>query len=105
MAGTGSTLIAALRAGRNSTASIESQIRADRKSINQEERSALGDSISNLKSQIIIGDASRRQYELPITDYYPYLASLLGLLHAKGAVNQKNAAKMKNWMSFIQKIK
>src|SRR5215212_4578722 len=60
MAGTGSTLIAALRAGRNSYgvelnpryAEIANQMIA-------EERAVLGGSVENLKSEIIQGDAAQ----------------------------------------------
>src|SRR5215208_4772266 len=71
MAGTGSTLIAALRARRNSYgielnpkyAEIAMQIIA-------EERSVLGDSISGLESQMINGDAAQiTNYRLPPIDY------------------------------------
>ncbi len=71
MAGTGSTLVAALRAGRNSYgielnpkyAEIAQQIIAD-------ERATLGESIENLKSEIVNGDATHAvNYGLPTTDY------------------------------------
>jgi DNA modification methylase len=71
MAGTGSTLVAALRAGRHSYgielnpkyAKIASQLI-------EEERGLLGDPISHLQSQIINGDASlAANYQLPLADY------------------------------------
>src|SRR5512147_137100 len=71
MAGTGSALVAALRAGRNSYgielnpkyAEIARRIVAD-------EREALGASIENLQSKIVNGDASlASSYGLPVIDY------------------------------------
>ncbi|MBI1854275.1 MAG: site-specific DNA-methyltransferase [Chloroflexi bacterium] len=68
MAGTGSTLIAALRAGRNS----------------------YGTSIKNLKSKIITGDAVKAaNYQLPTIDYILTSPPYWDMLHAKGAETQK----------------
>ena len=91
MAGTGSTLIAALRAGRNSYGiELNPKYAQIAKQLIEEERSALGDSISNLKSQIINGDASlAANYELPITDYVLTSPPYWDMLHAKGAGSQK----------------
>jgi DNA modification methylase len=97
MAGTGSTLVAALRCGRNSYgielnpkyAEIASQIIA-------EERAALGASIpgghdvENLKSEIINGDALKAiEYGIPVIDYVLTSPPYWDMLHAKGAANQK----------------
>mgnify|MGYP001616727301 CR=1 FL=1 len=91
MAGTGSTLIAALRAGRNSYGiELNPKYAQIAKQLIEEERSALGDSISNLQSPIIIGDASlAANYQLPLTDYVLTSPPYWDMLHAKGAVNQK----------------
>lgn len=91
MAGTGSTLIAALRSGRNSYGIELNQKYAEiAQQIIEEERNVLGDSISNLKSQIIHGDASQAiNYKLPITDYVLTSPPYWDMLHAKGAENQK----------------
>src|SRR5512147_728576 len=71
MAGTGSTLVAALRAGRNSYgielnpkyAEIAQQILA-------EERAVLGESAADLKSEIINGNAAQAvDYQFPIVNY------------------------------------
>ena len=91
MAGIGSTLVAALRAGRNSFgielnpkyAKIAGQIIAA-------ERDALGQSIKNLKSEIISGDASLAvTYRLPIIDYILTSPPYWDMLHAKGAETQR----------------
>jgi len=91
MAGTGSTLVAALRAGRHSYgielnskyAKIAQQIIAD-------ERALLGDSIKNLKSKIVNGDAALAiNYQLPIIDYVLTSPPYWDMLHAKGAKTQK----------------
>ena len=59
MAGTGSALVAALRVGRNSYG-IELNLKYAKiaQQIIEEERTALGKSVKNLKSEIINGDAS-----------------------------------------------
>jgi DNA modification methylase len=91
MAGTGSTLVAALRAERNSYgielnpryAKIAGQIIED-------ERTVLGKSVKNLKSEIIQGDASLAlHYELPTINYIFTSPPYWDMLHAKGAETQK----------------
>jgi DNA modification methylase len=90
MAGTGSTLVAALRAGRNSYgielnpkyARIAGQIIA-------EERAALGRPIENLKSEIVNGDAAQiSNYRLPTIDYVLTSPPYWDMLRAKGAGTQ-----------------
>lgn len=91
MAGTGSTLVAALRAGRNSYgielnpkyAEIAAQIIKD-------ERAALGKGVRELKSKIINGDALKAAgYKLPTVDYVLTSPPYWDMLHAKGAETQK----------------
>jgi DNA modification methylase len=91
MAGTGSALVAALRAGRNSYgielnpkyAEIANQIIA-------EERTSLGSSIENLKSEIINGDASLAStYNFPTIDYVLTSPPYWDMLRARGADTQK----------------
>jgi DNA modification methylase len=91
MAGTGSTLIAALRAGRNSYGiELNPKYAEIAKQIIEEERAVLGDSISDLKSQIINGDAAlASNYQLPLIDYVLTSPPYWDMLHAKGADNQK----------------
>jgi len=91
MAGTGSTLIAALRAGRHSCgielnpkyAEIARQIIAD-------ERLALGASAEGLTSDVITGDASQAlDFGLSTFDYVLTSPPYWDMLHAKGAETQK----------------
>ena len=91
MAGTGSTLIAALRAGRNSYGiELNAKYAKIAQEIIEEERATLGDPVSNLKSQIINGDATQATtYELPVTDYVITSPPYWDMLRAKGAETQK----------------
>src|SRR5215216_3561956 len=91
MAGTGSTLIAALRAGRNSYGiELNTKYAEIAKQIIEEERSSLGDSISSLQSLFINGDAAKiTNYKLPIFDYVLTSPPYWDMLHAKGAETQK----------------
>jgi DNA modification methylase len=91
MAGTGSTLIAALRAGRNSCgielnpkyAEIARQFVAD-------ERLALGAGAKGLTSKVITGDALlAKTYRLPTFDFVLTSPPYWDMLHAKGAETQK----------------
>jgi DNA modification methylase len=91
MAGTGSTLVAALRCGRNSYgielnpkyAEIACQIIA-------EERDVLGDKVRGLTSKVYNGDASKAtSYQLPTIDYILTSPPYWDMLHAKGAETQK----------------
>jgi DNA modification methylase len=60
MAGTGSTLVAALRAGRNSYGvELNPKYAEIAKKIIQEERAALGEAVAELQSEIISGDAAQ----------------------------------------------
>ncbi len=91
MAGTGSTLVAALRAGRNSCG-IELNLKyaeiAQR--IISEERFALGGGVESLTSNVITGDAAHAaDFGLPIFDYVLTSPPYWDMLHAKGAQTQK----------------
>jgi len=56
----------------------------------EEERELLGESISNLKSQILNGDALHASnYQLPLTDYVLTSPPYWDMLRAKGSENQK----------------
>src|SRR5512138_1661280 len=70
MAGTGSTLIAALRAGRNSYGiELNPKYAGIAKQIIEDERQTIGEAIANLKSEIVNGDAAQiTTYQLPLID-------------------------------------
>ena len=91
MAGTGSTLVAALRAGRNSYGIELNQKYAEiAKKIIADERASLGSAIENLKSEIIIGDATHAADQgLPTIDYVLTSPPYWDMLRAKGAETQK----------------
>jgi DNA modification methylase len=91
MAGTGSTLVAALRAGRNSYGiELNPKYAEIAQQIVDDERISLGSSIENLKSKIINGDAIRAaNYRIPTIDYVLTSPPYWDMLHAKGAGTQK----------------
>ena len=71
MAGTGSALIAALRAGRNSYGiELNPKYAEIAKQIIEEERVSLSEKVESLKSEIINGDATHATaYQIPTVDY------------------------------------
>lgn len=91
MAGTGSTLIAALRAGRNSYGiELNPKYAKIAQQLIEEERTTLGPPIQNLRSEIINGDALHAvNLQLPIIDYLITSPPYWDMLHARGADNQK----------------
>jgi len=91
MAGTGSTLVAALRCGRNSFGiELNSKYADIARQIIEEERQSMGDSIANLQSEIITGDALLAgTYPIPAVDYVLTSPPYWDMLHAKGAETQK----------------
>jgi len=91
MAGTGSTLVAALRAGRNSYGiELNPKYAEIACQIIEEEREILGSSIADLKSKIINGDASHAtEFDFPSIDYVLTSPPYWNMLHAKGAETQK----------------
>jgi DNA modification methylase len=91
MAGTGSTLVAALRAGRNSYGiELNPKYAQIAQQIIEEERIALGDSLSDLQSLIINGDAAQiTNYQLPPINYVLTSPPYWDMLRAKGAETQK----------------
>jgi DNA modification methylase len=91
MAGTGSTLVAALRAGRNSYGiELNAKYAEIAKQIIEEERKTLGDAISNLQSQVINGDAAQiTNYQLPPINFVLTSPPYWDMLHARGAETQK----------------
>jgi len=91
MAGTGSTLIAALRAGRNSYGiELNPKYVKIAQQIIEEERAVLGEVIVNLRSELVKGDATlANNYGLPMMDYVLTSPPYWNMLHAKGAETQK----------------
>src|SRR5688500_13164908 len=71
MAGTASTLVAALRAGRNSYGiELNPKYAKIAEQIIEEERAALGEQVEGLTSNVIHGDAGQLStYQLPTIDY------------------------------------
>jgi len=96
MAGTGSTLVAALRAGRNSFG-IElnpAYAALARQSI-ETERASLGEIANGLQAVIIQGDAATPDilfpdHQLPFIDYILTSPPYWDMLRARGAQTQKN---------------
>jgi len=91
MAGTGSTLVAALRAGRNSYGiELNPKYAQIAQEIIEEERKSLGSSSQNLKSEIVNGDAMlAANYQFPKIDYVLTSPPYWDMLRAKGAETQK----------------
>ncbi len=91
MAGTGSTLIAALRAGRNSCGiELNPKYAEIARQLIAEERAALGQSVESLTSNVITADAADAlNLELPSFDYVLTSPPYWDMLHARGAGTQK----------------
>jgi predicted RNA methylase len=90
MAGTGSALIAALRSGRNSYG-IELNPRYVElgRRIIAEERGSLGESVSHLKAELVLGDAANiGDAGFPKCRYVLTSPPYWDMLHAKGAQTQ-----------------
>ena len=91
MAGTGSTLVAALRAGRNSYGiELNPKYAEIAEQIIEEERASLGEQVQGLMSKVINGDASLvATYQLPPIDYVLTSPPYWDMLRAKGSETQK----------------
>ncbi len=91
MAGTGSTLIAALRAGRNSCGiELNPKYAEIARQLIAEERASLGKAAEELAADILTGDAARAaDLGLPPCDYVLTSPPYWDMLHAKGAGTQK----------------
>lgn len=91
MAGTGSTLVAALRAGRNSYGiELNPKYAEIAKQIVEEERDTLGEKVEGLTSKVICGDAGQIfDYQIPVIDYLLTSPPYWNMLHAKGSATQK----------------
>ncbi|PWH13235.1 MAG: site-specific DNA-methyltransferase [Anaerolineae bacterium] len=93
MCGTGSTLIAALRAGRHSYGiELNPKYAAiARQMVEQERISRQGKAdVAEVVTEVIQGDAAQAcQYHIPVVDYVLTSPPYWDMLHAKGAENQK----------------
>ena len=91
MAGTGSTLIAALRAGRNSYGiELNQKYAKIARELIAEERTALGEQVEGLVSNVVTGDAAGADgFGLPVFDYVLTSPPYWDMLRAKGAATQK----------------
>jgi DNA modification methylase len=91
MAGTGSTLVAALRAGRNSYGiELNPKYAKIATKIIEEERQSLGKKVEGLMSKVINGDAAKiTDFGLSTCDYVLTSPPYWDMLRAKGSENQK----------------
>jgi DNA modification methylase len=91
MAGTGSTLVAALRAGRHSYGiELNPKYAEIAKQIIEEERNVLGEKVEGLTSTVIHGDAAEiANYELPRIHFVLTSPPYWDMLRARGAETQK----------------
>lgn len=95
MAGTGSALVAALRAGRHSYGIELNPGYADiARQIVTDERAALGEAAAGLRAEVITGNAAAiaehaAAARLPVIDYVVTSPPYWDMLHARGAETQK----------------
>ena len=93
MAGTGSSLVAALRCGRNSFGiELNPSYAQIAKDVIAEEKKVLGldQELNRLTAEVIEGDAlTASEYGIPVMDYVLTSPPYWDMLHAKGAENQK----------------
>lgn len=91
MAGTGSTLVAALRAGRNSYGiELNPKYAEIAKQLVEEERTGLGEKVAGLTSEVIQGDAAKiSAFGLSTFDYVLTSPPYWDMLRARGAETQK----------------
>ncbi len=91
MVGTGSSLVAALRAGRHSIGiELNSDYAEIARQVVEEEWAALGEDAADLKAEVITGDARRlAEYRLPEVDYLITSPPYWDMLQARGAQTQK----------------
>ena len=91
MAGTGSTLVAALRAGRNSYGiELNPKYAKIAMKIIDEERQALGEKVEGLISKVVNGDARlASSYPFPAIDYVLTSPPYWDMLRARGSETQK----------------
>lgn len=92
MVGTGSTLIACLRAGRNGIGIELNPTYAEiARQLVQAEKTALGDTASSFRVEVLSGNAARlSEFDLPIFDYVLTSPPYWDMLHARGAETQRS---------------
>ena len=97
MVGTGSTLIASLRSGRNSIGiELNPTYAAIARQLIDEERSKLGGGYSDLQAEVLTGDASKLdEFGLPQFDYVLTSPPYWDMLRARGAETQRERRKSK----------
>lgn len=98
MAGTGSTLVAALRAGRHSYGiELNPKYAEIARQIIAEERRALGMQAEGLQAEVITGNAANAcDFGLPAFDYVLTSPPYWDMLHARGAETQKKRRAAQN---------
>jgi DNA modification methylase len=91
MAGTGSALVAALRAGRNAYGiELNPKYAAIARQSVEDERAVLGETVEGLTAEVFTGDARRaHEFGLPTIDYVLTSPPYWNMLRAKGAITQK----------------
>lgn len=92
MVGTGSTLIACLRSGRNGIGiELNPAYAKIARQLIDEERRSLGPAAQQLRAEVIQGDAAQLdQFELPPVDYLLTSPPYWNMLRAKGAATQRS---------------
>jgi DNA modification methylase len=99
MVGTGSTLVAALRAGRNSYGiELNPAYASIARQVVDEERQTLGEAANRLTAEVITGDAAClpefvQTRQLPMIDYVITSPPYWDMLRARGAHTQKKRRK------------
>lgn len=91
MVGTGSTLVACLRAGRHGFGiELNPRYAEVARQLVEEERQRLGEAARGLQAEVITGDAARFEaYDLPTIDYVLTSPPYWNMLRARGARTQK----------------
>jgi len=91
MVGTGSTVVACLRAGRHSIGvELNPEYAALAHAVVAQERQALGAAAADLQAEILTADASNLAgLELPVFDYVLTSPPYWDMLHARGAETQR----------------
>lgn len=91
MVGTGSTLIACLRAGRHAIGIELNHTYAEiARKLVEEERSILGQVAEGLRAEVITGDADQLDdFDLPTVDYVFTSPPYWDMLHSRGAKTQR----------------